>query len=301
MAIAELFSSYRPYLFTVAYRMLGAVEEAEDAVQDAYLKVRHLQPESIRNPKSYLTRVVTHLCLDRLKALKRARQDYPGPWLPEPLELDKEQQVHHRESLSTAYLLLLEELGPVERAVFLLREAFDHPYEDIAFILNKSVDNCRQIYSRSRKHLKNCRKIRSQPDNEKAVELINQLIDYAEKGEYEALTRLFVKEATVVADGGGKARGALRHILYGAENAGKFVLGAAHKLNPDGAVFIYKEYNDAPALVGLIDNQPFLVLSIAHDGAQITALYALANPDKLIHIMNKPDPNRDKIKITNSD
>lgn len=288
MAIAEIIAEYRAYLFTVAYRMLGSVEEAEDAVQDVFIKTQHLPPESIRNPKSYLTQVITRLCLDRLKELRQARLNYPGPWLPEPLETEDSQTFSHRESLSTAYLLLLEELRPVERAVFILREAFDHSYEDIAFILNKSVDNCRQIYSRSKRRINQRHKTRNHLDNGKATELINQLIDFAERGQYEELTRLFVEDAVVVADGGGKAKGALRHILYGAEKAGKFVIGAAGKLSPDGAVFVPKVFNGTPALLGMGEGRPFLVLSVSHDGERITALYALANPDKLDHLMEWP-------------
>ena len=286
MTIEQLLDSYQAYLFTVAYRMMGSVEEAEDAVQDVFLKIRNLEPAAIRNPKAYLTQVVTRLCLDRLKQLRQARLHYPGPWLPEPLYVAKEHPVAHRESLSTAYLLLLQELKPVERAVFLLREAFDHSYEDIAFILNKSVENCRQIHSRSKRRLHK-HKIRHHPDKQKAEALISKLIEFAEKGQYEELTRLFVEDARVVADGGGKARGALQHILHGADTAAKFVVGATRKLKPEGSVFIPKEYNGAPALLGLLRGKPFLVLSISHDGTRITSLYALANPDKLDHLLQR--------------
>lgn len=283
MSVEKLLEAYSAYLFTVAYRMLGSVEEAEDVVQDVFFKIRKLDPASLQKPKAYLTRVVTRLCLDRLEQLRRARLSYPGPWLPEPVYIAEENPIAHRESLSTAYLLLLEKLRPVERAVFLLREAFDHPYEDIAFILNKSVANCRQIHSRSRRKLQQ-REIRHHPDKQKARELIGKLIDFAEKGQYEALTRLFVEDAKVVADGGGKVRGALQHVLHGAVKAAKFTLGATRKLKPNGAVFMLKEYNGAPALLGLLDDKPFLVLSISHDGTRITALYTLANPDKLDHL-----------------
>ena len=286
MPMTNLFQQYRSYLFAVAYRMLGSVQEAEDMVQDAFLRLRAKDAEEIGNPRACFATVVTRLCLGRLAQLRRERELYDGPWLPEPLPTGDGAPPGGRESLSTAYLLMLENLNPVERAAFLLREAFGHSYEDIGLILDKTPENCRQLLSRARRRLKGKARPR-QADNQKTQNLLQQLVDYAEKGQYAELANLFVQDARLIADGGGKARGAAKHVLHGVEKAARFILGATRKLRPEGASFEFRELNGAPALVGYHRGSPYLILAISHDGERIREVYAMANPEKLGSLKKK--------------
>lgn len=280
MPLPPLFQQHRSYLFSIAYRMLGSVQEAEDMVQDAYLRLQSVPEGQVNNPKAYFSTVVTRLCLERLAQLRKERELYDGPWLPEPLPTEGSATAGRRESLSTAYLLMLENLNPTERAVFLLREAFGHSFDDIALILDKTPQNCRKILSRARRRLAD-RQGRYQQDAALARGLLQQLIDYAEEGRYEELANLFVQDALLIADGGGKVKGALKHTLHGVEKVSRFLIGATRKLRPEGSVLEFRELNGAPALVGSVGGRPYLILAVSHDGKRITEVYATANPDKL--------------------
>jgi len=157
MAEIELFEAERPRLFAVAYRMLGSATDAEDVVQDAWLRYANARQQDVRSPAAYLTTIVTRLCLDRLKSARAAREEYVGPWLPEPLVADQapgpERSVALAESVTLAFMVLLETLSPEERAVFLLREVFEHDYDDIASMLDTSAANCRQLFHRARSRI----------------------------------------------------------------------------------------------------------------------------------------------------
>ena len=272
------FQQNRPYLFAVAYRMLGSVADAEDILQDAYLKTRGLKLNKVDKPKAYFSKVITRLCLDRLNKLKRERAFYEGPWLPDPIET-KDHEVQHQ-SLTTAYLLMLENLNPVERAIYLLRSAFDHQYEDIALILNKTPENCRQIFRRAKMKLAK-RENRFHQNPEKTRTLLEALLESAERGEYEAMTHLFVHDAMMLADSGGKVKGALKNTLNGIEKVCHFIIGVTKKFKPEDAQIVFRNINNSPTAVVFSGSSIFMVLSIQHNGEKITTVYVTANPNKL--------------------
>src|SRR5688500_8293410 len=196
----------RPYLFAIAYRMLGSVAEAEDVVQAAFLR-SHEAGVDAESPKAYLATVTTRLAIDQLRSARARREVYPGEWLPEPLVDDTAiRHVEMADSLSLAFLHLLEQLSPVERAVFLLREVFDYPYDDIARIVGKSPDNCRQILTRAHRHIGE-RRPRFDVSRESRYETVRRFVAAWEEGDTDALIEHLAPDATVYGDGGGKAPG----------------------------------------------------------------------------------------------
>lgn len=282
MDIKTVFQSYRAYLFTIAYRMLGSVEEAEDVLQDAYIKLHHLDLKNIKNPKAYLGQVVTRLCIDKLKVLEKQRSLYEGPWLPELFSTGSS-TTDKTQLLSTAFLLMLEKLNPLERAVFLLRNAFEHHYEDIALILNKSPENCRQIFRRAKIKMQTSSEL---PTSNKQIaeDLLNQFIQLSEAGHYSELQRLFTNDVTLIADSGGKVRGAARQKITGPESILKFIQGVSQKIRPAGAYYELRHLNYEPAIVGFVRGQVFLVITIQEKAEQISQIFVHANPDKLKNI-----------------
>ena len=213
MDTAKQFETYRPQLFAIAYRMVGSAMEAEDLVQESYLRYRSVQTEEIRSPKAFLTTIVTRLCLNHLQSARVQREQYVGPWLPEPMLDGAEQtlsptdQMARYESISLAFLTLLETLTPVERGVFLLREVFDYDYPDIAAIVEKSEPACRQLFRRAKEHLAQRRpRFRTTPARQR--QLLDQFMHAVSAGEFDGLTKLLAEDVTMWADGGGKVRGA---------------------------------------------------------------------------------------------
>src|SRR5690606_29198030 len=215
------FEEYRSLLFAIAYRMLGSAMEAEDIVQEAYLRYRDTPPESIRSLKSFLTTIVHHLCLDHLKSAQVRRENYVGPWLPEPIITDDNaslrsplHQITSRESISMAFLVLLESLSPLERAVFLLREVFDYEYAEIAQITGRSESACRQLFSRAKKHIRDNRpRFPASPeDHEK---MVVRFMDACVAGDIDGLMSLLAEDVTAWTDGGGKVTGAARYPIQG--------------------------------------------------------------------------------------
>jgi RNA polymerase sigma-70 factor (ECF subfamily) len=280
MNVLEEYQRWRPYLFSIAYRMLGSVAESEDILQDTYLRWRQAAGDQIDNPKAYLSTIVTRLCLDRLGELRHEREAYPGPWLPEPLATPATESRSKRETLTTAFLLLLERLSPVERAVYLLREVFEHSYKDIALIINKKPANCRQILHRAKVHLEEDRRSQEQDEQENR-RLLEQLLKFTREGDYNRLREILVEDARLTADGGGKVRGALRHILQGAEPVAKFILGAARKLGPSEGWVEFKDLNGTPAGMGMSPQGIYMVITLQQREGRITDIFITANPDKL--------------------
>jgi len=218
----------RPYLFAIAYRMLGSVAEAEDIVQEAFLRYHEADAEA-DSPKAYLATVTTRLAIDQLRSARARREVYPGEWLPEPLVDDE--AVRHAEtadSLSLAFLHLLERLSPVERAVFLLREVFDYPYDDVGQIVDKTPDNCRQILARAHRHVDEGRR-RFDVSREERDEVARRFLGAWEEGDTAALVELLAADATVYGDGGGKAP-AVPVPLVGAERVAKAFIGWGRQL-----------------------------------------------------------------------
>lgn len=281
----QLFAIHRPLLFSLAYRMLGSVQDAEDIVQEAYLTLSETTTEHVLNSKAYLCKIVTNRCIDLLKSARKQRETYVGPWLPEPLLIDSmedpAQNYIMKESLSTAYLLLLEQLSETERAVFLLREVLQYDYEAIADVVGKSKTNCRQIFHRAKKAVGNHREA-DQLTPTKATALTEQFVSAIITGNVSKLLSLLAIDATLLSDGGGKTKAALFPIL-GAERISRFYMGILAKSTEDFS-FKFTVVNGDPGIVLYAEEQVYGVLSLQVLDDLIQKIYWVANPDKLSHV-----------------
>ncbi len=292
------FEQYRSLLFAMAYRMLGSAMEAEDIVQEAYLRYRATPPESIRTLKSFLTTIVHHLCIDHLKSAQVRRETYVGPWLPEPIITDAGTaqmsplgHIIDRESISMAFLVLLESLSPLERAVFLRREVFDYEYAEIAEITGRNEAACRQLFSRAQKHVREHRP--RFPASPKAhAKMVSRFMDACMAGDMDGLTSLLAEDVTVWSDGGGKVAGAARHPIHGREKVARAAISLMSRA-PEGTVFEVIEANGLPALLVRIKGQIAGLLTLEVEGDFIRAVRNIANPDKLAHL-NLP-PTSDQV------
>lgn len=284
VASAESLESYRPLLFTVAYQMTGSATVAEDIVQDTYLRYQQAQPETpIRSLKSYLTAITTRLALDYMKSAHHTREQYIGTWLPEPLLPDPAalpaEIVERKETISLAFLVLLETLTPPERAVFLLREALDFSYDEIAPILGKSVAACRQIFHRAQQRLA----AKQRPfvaSREAEQSLVASFLLATQVGRVDDLVQALAKDAILWSDGGGKALVA-GHPLFGAEVIARFFLGITRKNATLNAGVTMAEINGAPTLLIWENNALTSSMTFATDGDKIVAVYTQRNPEKL--------------------
>jgi RNA polymerase sigma-70 factor, ECF subfamily len=285
----EVFAAYRPLLFSIAYRMLGSAMDAEDVVQEAFLRWQQRDPAAVASPKSYLTTVVTHLAIDALRSARVRREEYIGQWLPEPLVADERavdaDPVALAESLSLAFMTLLERLTPIERAVFLLHDVFAYPFDEIARIVGKTSANCRQIALRARRHL-GARRPRFVSHREEQERLTEQFMRACTSGDLTALLALLADDVTVYSDGGGKAA-AIRRPLSGADRVGRFFIGIAAKAPPTFA-FRVATINGQPSLVGELDGRPFGVYALETADERIRAIRVVLNPDKL-HGLERTD------------
>lgn len=282
---AEAFETYRPLMFAIAYRMLGSAMEAEDVVQETYLRYQAVSPELIQSPRALLTTIVTRLCLNQLQSARVQRETYIGPWLPEPLlgmgdesPTPADRLLLH-ESLSMAFLVLLEQLTPLERAVFLLREVFDYEYAEIGAIVGKEDATCRQLFSRAKKHIA-AHRPRFAPDRAAHRRLLDRFLQAVSGGDMAGLIGLLAEDVTMWADGGGKARGAATRPLHGREAVARFVL-ASTRLPPEAYYVEITDVNGEPALILRTSQRVLGVLFVATDGNQIQQVFAIANPDKL--------------------
>lgn len=288
MSMSNSFEEHRGYLFGIAYRMLGSVMEAEDIVQEAYLRYQNVPPESIQSPRAFLSTIVTRLCLDQLKSAREKRETYIGPWLPEPL-LTESQHVTDLESLSLAFLVLLEKLTPVERAVFLLREVFDYDYAEIARMVDKDKAACRQIFSRAKKHIHaNRPRFESTPEAHQAM--LGRFLMACEAGDLDGLMNLLAEDVTSWSDGGGRVAAAIWPIS-GRSRVAQFWHGLVSK-RPANMSFEITPFNGRASLMIRLDDQPYGVLTIDTDGQSIHAVRIIVNPDKLQHLgQNKSSTN----------
>ena len=279
----QRFEVERNRLFAIAYRMLGSVMEAEDAVQETYLRYLAAETESVNSHAAYLTTIVTRYCLDQLKSARVQREQYIGPWLPEPLLTDgaPEQIVSDKESISMAFLVLLESLSPVERAVYLLREIFEVGYAEISKIVEKSEANCRQIHSRARKYIR-AHRPRFEPSQEVQQRLIGAFLHAIVEGDVDTLTDLLAAEVKIWSDGGGKVSAATRPIV-GRKNAIAFMLGL-YRMRPEDATLEIVEANGAISwwFTSRLDTDTLIHFRIG-DG-KIVELDIIRNPDKLRHL-----------------
>lgn len=285
----EDFERYRSLLFSIAYRMLGSVAEAEDVVQEAYLRWRDVTEEEVRSPRSYLSAVVTRLSINRLRSARARREEYVGPWLPEPLlsesAKDAADPTELDESLSMAFLVLLESLNPVERAVFLLREVFDYDYEEISRIVEKSEANCRQIARRARQAV-TARRPRFERSPEQEERLTRQFLEACMSGDMQGLIGLLSEDVTLWSDGGGKVAAA-PYPIHGPERVARFLLGVLRMVPPDFSARPAR-INGEPGVVGYVDGHPTSVVALDVAGGRLRGVRIVVNPEKLRAIPPSP-------------
>jgi RNA polymerase sigma-70 factor, ECF subfamily len=283
----DQFELYRPLMFSIAYRMLGSVTEAEDTLQNAYVRYRQMPADSIASPKAFLSTVVTRLCLNHLQTARVQRESYLGPWLPEPLLTEDDpgsptSQAEMLESISMAFLVLLERLTPVERAVFLLREVFDYPYAEIAAIVDKEEATCRQILSRAKKFMA-AEHPRFNPSTPQHRQLLQQFMDAVEEGDLAGLTQLLASDVTMWADGGGKVRGAATRPLHGPQAVARFTIASLRYIQERFTMEI-TEANRESAILLRVDGHPFVVVSVTIVQQHIVEIRVIGNPEKLKHL-----------------
>jgi RNA polymerase sigma-70 factor (ECF subfamily) len=282
---AAFFDQHRRLLFSVAYRMLGTIADAEDAVQDAWLRWETADVDSVASPRAYLVTVVTRICIDVLRSVKREREAYRGPWLPEPLVEQADSAgvgLELAESLSMALLVLLERLSPLERAAFLLREVFEFEYDEIARIIEKSEPNCRQLLKRAKDRIHSNR-ARFEPTMQEQERLTSEFVRAVGSGDIEGLVGLFAEGCTLYSDGGGKVSSATRPI-HGALSVAKFLVGVARKYRSGEYEVEFAVVNGQIGLVMYHGNEPENVMSMSFVDGEITEVFAVRNPDKLIRV-----------------
>jgi len=271
----------------MAYRMTGSVADAEDVVQEAYLRWKRTDRQSVRDPKAFLSRTVTRLCLDSLKSAKARRETYVGPWLPEPVVGDGAMSVETAtelaEDVSVALMVALERLSPPERAAFLLHDVFDTDYEEVAEALGRTEAACRQLVSRARTHVRSARP-RYRASTEEHSRLVRAFGAAVLSGDTSALQHVLADDAVLVPDGGGKVLSALRPI-YGSDRVARFILGVFKKfpLSPAARLF---ERTVNGALGFVIEDEGRPVQTIAFDvrDGRIASVYVVRNPDKLTRV-----------------
>lgn len=285
MSAAADFNLHRPRLVGLAYRMLGSLSEADDIAQDAWLRWSAVDPATIRDPAGWLVRTATRLCLDRLRAAKRRREVYLGPWLPEPLvEPIEADPLERAEAVSVAFLLALQRLSPMERAVFLLHDIFEQDYASVAETLGRAEPACRQLSSRARAHLKAAQP-RFSPSTEDITRLAAAFTNAAANNDLAALAALLSEDCVMITDGGGKRAAALRP-LAGREDILDFLRRIATRQTwpPAGAVRAAR-INGLPGLVvAAPDGIQTIALARGDDGL-VSAIYIMRNPDKLRHVL----------------
>jgi RNA polymerase sigma-70 factor (ECF subfamily) len=285
----DTYQQLRPLLFSIAYRMAGSVSEAEDIVQEAFLRYHRAAGDGaeVQSPKAYLSAVTTRLAIDHLRSARVRREQYVGAWLPEPLvtdpEADAAEHAETADSLSLAFLVLLERLSPTERAVFLLHEVFGYGYAEIAGLVGKSQDNCRQIAVRARRHLQ-ARRPRFETSRRQRERLARRFFAAVEQGDTEGLVGLLAADAVMYADGGGKAP-ALAAPLHGAQRVARFLLGLARQARVIGVRLQPAEVNGQPGAMAYDqDGRLVNVLSLEIVDGRIQTVHAIVNPDKLRHL-----------------
>jgi RNA polymerase sigma-70 factor (ECF subfamily) len=278
------FESNRARLFGLAYRMLGSRAEAEDLVQDAYLRWHQTDRQAIRNAEAWLVTTTTRLAIDRLRALKTERDAYAGPWLPEPMMHDTapapDRHLELASDLSIAFLVLLERLAPEERAAFLLHDVFDFEYAEVASALDKTEDACRQMVHRARTRVRSERKrfVASDADKSRLLEQFRRAVN---AGDQQALLELFTPDAVWTADGGGRVPAAGGRPILGADRIARLVLGFRDRLRAPGASVELLTINGETGLCLREHGRISALISIATDGERIHEVYAVLNPEKL--------------------
>jgi RNA polymerase sigma-70 factor (ECF subfamily) len=287
----EAFNQHRGLLFSIAYRMLGSSADAEDMVQETFIRWQQTSGVDIRSARAFLVTIISRLCINHLQSARVQREEYFGEWLPEPLvtspmDTGSSELSRIDGSLSMAFLVLLERLNPVERAVFLLREVFDYEYSEIAETLAQSEANCRQILRRARQRVAEMRP-RFDPSPQQRERLLHQFLKATSDGNLEGLVALLSSEVVFHSDGGGKAP-ALPKPIYGPDNVARAILGGIKKFAPPDLVRRIVEINGQPGLVTYLAGRPFLVFTLDVVGGLVRNIYIVSNPEKLAHLPKLP-------------
>jgi RNA polymerase sigma-70 factor (TIGR02957 family) len=291
-----VFAEHRRLLFTVAYQMLGSVADAEDAVQDAWLRWSRVDPASVADPRAYLVQITTRLALDRLRSAQHRRESYVGPWLPEPLVTepvgaarppDPAEAAEVAEQVSLAMLVVLETLSPLERAVFVLREVFGLSVAEVARALDRSESAVRQLAHRSREHVE-ARRPRFDTDRRSAREVTERFLAACIGGDVDALLAAMAPDVVLISDGGGKAKAALRPIV-GADKVARFLVATTATGTDDPTLEIaIADLNGAPAVVARTAAGPLLAAQLVLVGGRIEEVLIVRNPDKLAGLAHPP-------------
>lgn len=284
--MTETFETLRPLLFSIAYRMLGSVAEAEDMVQETYLRYQNVPADSVRAIKPFTTTVITRLCLDQMKSARATRETYVGDWMPEPLiteeYTDPAARLRDYDTISMAFLVVLENLSPLERAVFLLREVFDYEYGDIASIVDREESACRQLFRRAKQHITENRP-RYTTTEEARTQLMSRFMQACMEGELQSFVSLLADDALACSDSGGKVRGAALRRVMGREDVGRLIYGMLRRV-PADASFEIREVNGTPAAISRGGGIPFSVILFDIDDQHIKTVRIFANPEKMYHL-----------------
>lgn len=284
------FQTYRALLFSIAYRMLGTVMEAEDVLQDAYIRYASTNFSEIDSHKYYLTTIVTRLCINRLQAAWHKREVHLGSWLPEPvatasqppLFVNPAEKASTDDSISTAFLLLLEKLSAAERAVFLLREVFDYEYSEIATMLSKTEAACRQLFSRAKKHLRHNRP-RFEKSPEVHAQLLKEFMKAVTSGDLEGLVSILAEDAVLLTDGGDRKGRATRPV-QGAQNIAQFVLAFDRISPPQYTVEVQPINGTLGVVVRFADRRPYAVMTLEVVAGKIQQIFFVGDDNKLQHV-----------------
>lgn len=279
----EAFTEHRPLLFTLAYEITGSVADAEDVVQESYLRWANVDVSTVQHPRAYLVQIATRQALNRLRTLARRQEDYVGPWLPEPLVTapDVADDVVLAESISMAMMLVLQTLSPEERAVFLLREVFGYGYDEIASAVGKSVPTTRQIAHRAKAHVQ-ARRPRFEGSETQRTEVAKRFMTAAATGDLQALMDVLAPDAVLLSDSGGKVQ-APRRAVHTAEKVARLLIGLGQRAASWGVPSVAVSLvNGMPGAVFRLDGVLDTVMSIETDGERVTHIYLVRNPDKLV-------------------
>jgi RNA polymerase sigma-70 factor, ECF subfamily len=283
---AATFEAERERLFAIAYRMLGSASDAADVLQEAYLRWQEASLPDVESPRAYLSTIVTRLAIDHLKSARVQRERYVGPWLPEPLVEETgpspADQLVLAESLSMAFLLVLEELGPIERAVYILRELFDYPYDDVARIVGKSEAHCRQLLHRARARVVAAREHPAATPADEQERLTKQFLATLATGDVETLASMLAADVVLWSDGGGK-RTAARKPVRGPERVARFFSNIWRR-GLGGFVIRAVRVNGTPGIVAYMAARPYCVVAFDVTGGRIAAIRTVVNPEKLAHL-----------------
>jgi len=289
----EAFNEHRKLLFGIAYRMLGSVADTEDMLQETYLRWQQAPDREIHSPRAFLVTIVSRLCLNHLQSARVRREEYFGEWLPEPLLTEEHDsglgvlaEVEVDDSLSFAFLVLLERLTPMERAVFLLREVFEYEYAEIADILDQSEANCRQLLRRGRQHVAENRP-RFNPSPQQRERLMKEFLQATAGGNLRRLVELLSSDVALHSDGGGKGP-ALPVVIQGADKVARALIGASRKFVPTNIVTRLASINGELGAISYHEGRPFSVITLDIADGRIRGVYIVSNPEKFAHFAPPP-------------